>query len=96
MWHKKLEPIIPAVTITALKKVSMKEMNTQSMMKEMNTQSNIPYWVVGQDFADTLMEDANEEEIPKDDHVDDLGQVLKDAQRDCENENENAKLHRMI
>jgi hypothetical protein len=37
MWHKKLEPIIPTVTITALKKVSMKEMNTQSMMREMSS-----------------------------------------------------------
>jgi hypothetical protein len=42
------------------------------------------------------MEDADEEEIPQDDHVDDLGQVLKDAQRDCENDNEKAKLCHMI
>jgi hypothetical protein len=58
--------------------------------------NNIPDWVAGKDFVDTLMEDADEEEIPEDDHVDDLGQVLKDAQRDCENDNEKAKLHRMI
>jgi hypothetical protein len=54
--------------------------------------NNIPDWAGGQDFADTLMEDADEEEIPEDGHVDDLGQVLKDAQRDCENDNEKAKL----
>jgi hypothetical protein len=42
------------------------------------------------------MKDADEEEIQEDDHVDDLGQVLKDAQRDCENDNENTKLRRMI
>jgi hypothetical protein len=42
------------------------------------------------------MEDADEEEIPKDGHVDDHGQVLKDAQRDYENDNETAKLRRMI
>jgi hypothetical protein len=42
------------------------------------------------------MEDADEEEIPEDDHVDDLGQVLKDAQRDCENDNEKAKLRCII
>jgi hypothetical protein len=53
-------------------------------------------WAAGQDFADTLMEDADEEEIPEDGHVDDLGQVLKDAKRDCENDNEKAKLRRMI
>jgi hypothetical protein len=58
--------------------------------------NNIPDWAVGQDFADTLMEDADEEEILEDDDVDDLGQVLKDAQRDYENDNEKAKLCRMI
>jgi hypothetical protein len=58
--------------------------------------NNIPDWAAGQDFADTLMEDADEEEIPEDGHVDDLGQVLKDAQRDCENDNEKAKLRHMI
>jgi hypothetical protein len=40
---------------------------------------NILDWVAGQDFVDTLMEDADEEEIPEDGHVDDLGQVLNDA-----------------
>jgi hypothetical protein len=40
------------------------------------------------------MEDADKEEIPEDSHVDDLGQVLKDAQGDCENDNEKAKLRR--
>jgi transposase len=58
--------------------------------------NNIPNWAAGQDFADTLIEDANEEEILEDGHVDDLGQVLKDAQRDCENDNEKAKLRCMI
>jgi hypothetical protein len=58
--------------------------------------NNIPDWAAGQDFVDTLMEDADEEEILEDDHVDDLGQVLKDAQRDYENDNEKAKLCRMI
>jgi hypothetical protein len=42
------------------------------------------------------MEDADEEEIPEHGHVDDLGQVLKDAQRDCGNDNEKAKLRHMI
>jgi hypothetical protein len=58
--------------------------------------NNIPDWAASQDFADTLMEDADEEEIPEDGHVDNLGQVLKDAQRDCENDNEKAKLRCMI
>jgi hypothetical protein len=38
------------------------------------------------------MKDADEEEVPEDDHVNDLGQVLKDEQKDCENDNEKAKL----
>jgi hypothetical protein len=46
--------------------------------------------------VDTLVEDADEEEILEDVHVDDLGQVLKDAQKDCENDNEKAKLQYMI
>jgi hypothetical protein len=58
--------------------------------------NNIPGWVAGQDFADTLMEDADEEKRSEDGHVDDLGQVLKAAQRDCEKDNEKAKLCRMI
>jgi hypothetical protein len=58
--------------------------------------NNIPDWAAGQDFADTLMEDTDKEEIPEDGHVDDLGEVLKDAQRDCENDNEKAKLRRII
>jgi hypothetical protein len=58
--------------------------------------NNIPDWAAGQDFVDTLMEDADEEEILEGGHVDDLGQVLKDAQSDCENDNEKAKLRRMI
>jgi hypothetical protein len=58
--------------------------------------NNIPNWAAGKDFADTLMEDADEEDIPEDGHVDDLGQVLKDPQRDCENDNEKAKLRHII
>jgi hypothetical protein len=42
------------------------------------------------------MKDADEKEILEDGHVDDLVQVLKDAQWDCENDNEKAKLQRMI
>jgi hypothetical protein len=64
--------------------------------EEEEDDNNIPDWVVGQGFADTLMEDVDEGEIPEDDHVDDLGQVLKDAQRDYKNDNEKAKLWRMI
>jgi hypothetical protein len=44
--------------------------------KDEEDDNNIPDWAVGQDFADTLMEDADEEEIPEGDHVDDVGQVL--------------------
>jgi hypothetical protein len=64
--------------------------------KEEENDNNIPDWAAGQAFADTLMEDTDEEEISEDGHVDDLGQVLKDAQRDYENDNEKAKLQHMI
>jgi hypothetical protein len=64
--------------------------------KDEEDDNNIPDWAAGQDFVDTLMEDADEEEILEDVRVDDLGQVLKDAQRDCENDSEKAKLRRMI
>jgi hypothetical protein len=57
---------------------------------------NIPDWATGQAFADTLMEDGDEEETLEDDHVDDLGQVLQNAHRDYKNDNEKAKLQRMI
>jgi hypothetical protein len=42
------------------------------------------------------MEDVDEEELPEDDHVDDLGMVLQDAHGDCENDKEKAKLKCMI
>ena len=68
--------------------------------------NNILDWVTGQAFGDTLMEDADEEELledslpedglPEDGPVDDLGQVLHDAHRDCENDKDKAKLEHMI
>jgi hypothetical protein len=64
--------------------------------KDEEGDNNIPEWAAGQDFVDTLMEDPDEEDIPEDGHVDDLGEVLKDAQKDYENDNEKAKLCRMI
>jgi hypothetical protein len=45
----------------------------------------------GQAFADTLMEDVDEEELQKDSDVDDLGQVLQDAHMDCEDYKEKTK-----
>jgi hypothetical protein len=64
--------------------------------EEEEDDNNIPDWATRQASVDTLMEDADEEEILEHSHVDDPGQVLKDAQRYCENDNENAKLQRMI
>jgi hypothetical protein len=58
--------------------------------------NNILDWVAGKAFADTLIEDANEEEIMEDGHIGDLGQVLHDAHRDCENDKEKAKLQCLI
>ena len=45
---------------------------------EEEEEEGIPDWAAGQAFADTLMEDADEEELPAhaDGHANDLGQVL--------------------
>ena len=64
--------------------------------EEEEEDNNIPDWAVEQAFADTVMEDADEEEVSEDRPIDDLGHVLQDAHRDCENEKEKAKLQRMI
>jgi hypothetical protein len=64
--------------------------------EEEEDDNNISDWAAGQAFVNTLMDNADEEEIPEDGHVNDLGQVLKNAQRDCENDKEKAKLQRMI
>jgi hypothetical protein len=58
--------------------------------------NNIPDWAAGQAFADTTMEDADEEELPEDGPATELGQVLQDAHRDAVNDKERAKLQRMI
>jgi hypothetical protein len=42
------------------------------------------------------MEYVDKEEVPKDNHVGDLGQVLQDAHRDCKNDKEKEKLQRII
>ena len=56
--------------------------------EEEEDDNNIPDWAAGQVFADTLMEDSDEEKLPEDGPADDLGQVLQDAHRDCENDKE--------
>jgi len=42
------------------------------------------------------MGEADEDEFAKNSPTDDLGQVIRDAHRDCETEKEAAKLQRMI
>jgi len=64
--------------------------------EEEEDDNNIPDWAAGQVFADTLMEDSDEEKLPEDSPADDLGQVLQDAHRDCENDKEKTKLQHMI
>jgi hypothetical protein len=41
--------------------------------EEEEDDNNIPVSDAGQAFVDTLVEDADEEEMPEDGHVDDLG-----------------------
>ena len=54
--------------------------------EEEEDDNNIPDWAAEQAFADITMEDADDEGLPEDDPANDLGQVLQDAHRDCEND----------
>jgi hypothetical protein len=47
-------------------------------------------------FNDTTMGEAEEEVAAKDEPVDDLGHVIRDAQREYESENEKIKFERML
>ncbi|XP_022680679.1 uncharacterized protein LOC101759230, partial [Setaria italica] len=64
--------------------------------EEEEEDDTIPDWVAGQAFAGTTMGEADEDEFAENDPTDDLGQVIRDAHRDCETEKEAAKLQRMI
>ena len=64
--------------------------------EEEEEDDTIPDWVAGQAFAGTTMGEADEDEFAENDPTDDLGQVIRDAYRDCETEKEAAKLQRMI
>ena len=45
---------------------------------------------------DTAMEEAEEEVAAEDEPADDLCQVIRDAQRECESEKEKIKFERML
>jgi hypothetical protein len=47
-------------------------------------------------FNDTAMGEAKEEVAAEDEPADDLGQVIRDAQRECESEMEKIKFERML
>ena len=47
-------------------------------------------------FNDTVMEEAKEEVAAEDEPADDLCQVIRDAQRECESEKEKIKFERML
>jgi hypothetical protein len=47
-------------------------------------------------FGDTAMGEAKKEVAAEDEPADDLGQAIRDAQRECENEREKIKLERML
>ena len=46
-------------------------------------------------FNDTAMGEAEEEEGAEDEPADDLGQAIRDAQRECESEKEKIKFEHM-
>jgi len=64
--------------------------------EEEEDDNNIPDLAAGQAFVDTTMGEADEEEFAEDGPIDDLGQVLRDAQKDCETEKESEKLQHRI
>ena len=47
-------------------------------------------------FNDTAMEETEEEVVAEDEPADDLGQVIRDAQREYESEKEKIKFERML
>jgi hypothetical protein len=47
-------------------------------------------------FNDTAMGEAEEEVAAEDEPADDLGQVIRDAQRECESEKKKIKFERML
>ena len=47
-------------------------------------------------FNDTTMGEAEEEVVVEDEPADDLGQAIRDAQRECESEKEKIKLEHML
>jgi hypothetical protein len=47
-------------------------------------------------FNDTAMGEAKEEVATEDEPADDLGQVIRDAQRECESEMKKIKFERML
>jgi hypothetical protein len=47
-------------------------------------------------FNDTAMGKAEEEAAAEDEPIDDLGQVIRDSQRECESEKEKIKFERML
>ena len=47
-------------------------------------------------FNDTAMGEAEEEVVAEDEPADDLGQAIRDAQRECESEKEKIKFERML
>src|SRR5688572_26110372 len=64
--------------------------------EEEEDDDNILDCAIGQSFADTTTGEADGDEFAEDGHTDDLGQVLRDAHRDCKTQTEVSKLQRMI
>lgn len=57
--------------------------------------NNISDWTQGGAFADTAMGEF-EEEVAEEGPIDDLGQALRDAQKDCESVKKSKKFERML
>ena len=64
--------------------------------EEEEDDDNIPGFAKYGAFDDTAMGKAKEEVATEDELTDDLGQAIRDAQRECESDKEKIKFKRML
>jgi hypothetical protein len=64
--------------------------------EEEEDDDNIPGFTKYGAFDDTAMGEAEEEVVAEDEPVDDLGQAIHDAQRDCESQKERINFQCML
>lgn len=67
------------------------------MMEEGEEEQDLLDFATGHDFADATMDEPDEDELPEEAcPIDDLGQILRDVQKDCESVKEFEALQRIL